>query len=313
METSERDLEIKPERIGKGRSILESISSFVVIDLETTGLDPACDSIIEIGAVRVENGVESSRFQTLVNPGYDIDEFISEMTGITNSMLSSAPTIEQVLPSFLEYIDNAIVVGHNVNFDVNFIYDNCIAMLESEFGNNFIDIMRFSRRLYKGFPNHKLQTLIKEFGIATSVEHRALSDAIMTWQCYERIKSHIEVNSIDISLFSIHIGLKAKDICSTISEHNENGPLHERVCVFTGTLERMARKDAMQLVVNLGGICGDNVTAKTNYLILGNNDYCSTIKDGKSNKQKKAEQLILSGADVSIISEDVFYDMISGA
>lgn len=72
----------------------------------------------------------------------------------------------------------------------------------------------------------------------------------------------------------------------------------------------MARKDAMQVVVDLGGINGDSVTAKTNFLILGNNDYCSLIKDGKSNKQKKAEELRLKGVDIEIITENVFYDMI---
>ena len=72
----------------------------------------------------------------------------------------------------------------------------------------------------------------------------------------------------------------------------------------------MVRKDAMQLVVNFGGSCGDNVTAKTNFLILGNNDFCSSIKDGKSSKQKKAEALILKGNDIEILSENVFYEMV---
>lgn len=72
----------------------------------------------------------------------------------------------------------------------------------------------------------------------------------------------------------------------------------------------MIRKDAMQIVVDLGGINGNSVTAKTNYLILGNNDYCSLIKDGKSNKQKKAEKLKLKGNDIEVITENVFYDMI---
>lgn len=72
----------------------------------------------------------------------------------------------------------------------------------------------------------------------------------------------------------------------------------------------MARKDAMQLVVDLGGSVGDNVTKKTNYLILGNNDFCASIKDGKSNKQKKAEELILKGSDLEILSENVFYDLV---
>lgn len=84
------------------------------------------------------------------------------------------------------------------------------------------------------------------------------------------------------------------------------------MCVFTGTLERMTRKEVMQIVVDLGGINGNSVTAKTNYLILGNNDYCPLIKDGKSNKQKKAEELKLKGKDIEILTENVFYDMIEG-
>ena len=73
----------------------------------------------------------------------------------------------------------------------------------------------------------------------------------------------------------------------------------------------MLRKDAMQIVVNMGGFCFDTVTKKTNFLVLGNNDYCSTVKDGKSSKHKKAEQLMLKGQDIQIITENVFYDMIN--
>lgn len=84
------------------------------------------------------------------------------------------------------------------------------------------------------------------------------------------------------------------------------------MCVFTGTLDKMQRKEAMQLIADLGGIPGDGVTKKTNYLILGNNDYCKTIKDGKSSKQKKAEKMILEGADLQIVPEAVFYDIVLG-
>ena len=72
----------------------------------------------------------------------------------------------------------------------------------------------------------------------------------------------------------------------------------------------MSRRDAAQFVVDFGGICDEGITKKTNYLILGNNDYCKTIKDGKSTKHKKAEQYKLNGYDIEIISEDVFYNMI---
>ena len=81
------------------------------------------------------------------------------------------------------------------------------------------------------------------------------------------------------------------------------------VC-FTGTLEKFPRKEALQIVTNLGGIPTDSVTRNTNILVLGNNDYCSSIKDGKSSKQKKAEELILKGHDIIIVSEKSFYDML---
>lgn len=108
-----------------------------------------------------------------------------------------------------------------------------------------------------------------------------------------------------------HGAVYARDIVGDSSKFDENNPLFGKIVVFTGTLERMTRRDAMQVVADLGGINGDTVTKKTNYLVLGNNDMCASIKDGKSTKQKKAEKYILDGADLAIISEDVFYDMLS--
>ena len=121
----------------------------------------------------------------------------------------------------------------------------------------------------------------------------------------------MEENSITIeSLLPTKNGFSAKDIQASTNNFDETTPVYEKVFVFTGTLERMTRKEAMQLVVDHGGLCGDGVNKKTNFLVLGNNDYCTTIKDGKSTKQKKAEQLKLTGCDIEIISENVFYDMI---
>ena len=103
--------------------------------------------------------------------------------------------------------------------------------------------------------------------------------------------------------------VRAKDIEAETTDFDISNPIYGSVCVFTGTLEKMTRKEAMQIVKNLGGENGDSVTKKTNFLILGNNDFCKSIKDGKSSKQKKAEKLKSSGVDIEIISESVFYDM----
>lgn len=305
--------EIQGKRKLKGRSLLEAAENYVVLDLETTGLDPSWDEIIEIAAIKVENGATVDQYQTLVKPSYPIDAFITEMTGITNEMLSTAPSINEVLPAFSVFLGDWTIVAHNANFDVNFLYD---AFSSHEplmvLSNNFVDTMRLSRRLFQEHRHHRLCDLIERFGICAEIEHRALSDASKAKDCYEYMKAYAEQNSIEFSsLYPVRQGLKASDVTSSTTDFDVASPVYGKVFVFTGTLEKLVRKDAMQLVVDMGGLCGDGVTKDTNYLVLGNNDYCSSIKDGKSSKQKKAEKYKAAGMDIEIISENVFYDLLS--
>lgn len=301
----------KADRTRKGESLLTLPTTYTVVDLETTGLDPRWNDIIEFGAMRVENDVVLDRYSALVNPGYEIDDFITELTGITNEMLASAPAVADVLPGFLNFVGDTVVVGHNVNFDINFIYDTCIRVFSKSFPNDFVDTMRLSRRLFPQERHHRLCDLIERFGTGDVVEHRALADVEQTNRCYLNIKRYMEENFITAeSLLPRKNGFSAKDIRASTNNFDETSPVCEKVFVFTGALDRMTRKEAMQLVIDHGGLCNDNVNKGTNFLVLGNNDYCSTIKDGKSTKQKKAEQLKLSGCDIEIVSENVFYDMI---
>ncbi|MCY1714043.1 exonuclease domain-containing protein [Caproiciproducens galactitolivorans] len=302
------------QREFKGKSLLKELDDYVVLDLETTGLDPDYDDIIEMAAIKVENKNIVDQFQSLVNPGYEIDDFITDLTGITNEMLKDAPGVKNVLPQFLSFIGDSVIVAHNANFDINFLYDACGCLKPSMyFKNDFVDTMRLSRRLFVKERHHRLSDLAERFGIKGSVEHRALSDVIKTNQCYDYMKRYAKNSGILFeSLYPLHkTGVRASDITATTSEFDETNAIFGKIFVFTGALQRMVRKDAMQLVVNMGGKCGDGVTKDTNYLVLGNNDYCSSIKDGKSSKQKKAEKYKASGRDIEIISENVFYEMLS--
>lgn len=105
----------------QGREPGGTVSDYVVVDIEKTGLDPQWNDIIEFGALRISDGKVIDSFTSLVNPGYEIDNFIIELTGITNEMLATASDIKAVLPKFLDFVGNSIVLGHNVNFDINFI------------------------------------------------------------------------------------------------------------------------------------------------------------------------------------------------
>jgi len=183
----------------KGNSLIDFIDDYTVIDIETTGLSPSKCCIIEVAAVRVRDGDVADTFQSLVNPGYEIRGFITGLTGITNKMLETAPFIDEVLPQYIDFIGTDIIVGHNVNFDIGFICDKCNRWLNIPFLNNFIDTMRISRSLFREHRHHRLSDLIGRFSIAETVEHRALSDAIKTNQCYNYMKEHIKKNKMRTS------------------------------------------------------------------------------------------------------------------
>jgi DNA polymerase-3 subunit epsilon len=301
------------KRLTKGISLLKLIDDYVVVDLETTGLSPYWDDIIEIAAIKVEKGIVVDHFQSLVCPRCEISDFISNLTGITSEMVVDAPIISEILPSFIDFVGKSIVVAHNAHFDINFIYDNCIRKLQYDFTNDFIDTMRLSRHLFKEYNSHKLSCLVARFGISENVEHRALADAEQTYECYEHMKKYALENEINIvsTYYNFNKPVNARDIVSENTDFNEDTSIFGKIFVFTGELEKMTRGQAMQVVVDMGGICKDSVVKATDFLVLGNNDYCLSIKDGKSTKQKKAEQMKLAGSDIEIISENVFYDMLN--
>lgn len=306
----------KIERTLKGKSTIDLLSDYIIFDIETTGLDSSYDEVIEIGAIKVKNNKIVSKFNSLVKPKNEIDEYITELTGITNEMVKDAPTIEEILPDFMNYIGNDILIGHNVNFDINFIYDNLYRNKFDVLTNDFIDTMRISRKLLPELPHHRLIDLAKYFKIDSTNNHRSLKDCEITMNVYENLKEIAlqKYDNVDEfkNAFKKHKkeGLRAKDIVSTNTEFDVDNLFYDKYVAITGTLEKMLRKEAMQIIVDLGGHCEDGVTKKTNFLILGNNDYNPILRGKKSSKLIKAETLKLEGKDIEIISENVFYDII---
>lgn len=306
----------KIERTLKGKSTIDLLSDYIIFDIETTGLDSSYDEVIEIGAIKVKNNKIVSKFNSLVKPKNEIDEYITELTGITNEMVKDAPTIEEILPDFMNYIGNDILIGHNVNFDINFIYDNLYRNKFDVLTNDFIDTMRISRKLLPELPHHRLIDLAKYFKIDSTNNHRSLKDCEITMNVYENLKEIAlqKYDNVDEfkNAFKKHKkeGLRAKDIVSANTEFDVDNLFYDKYVAITGTLEKMLRKEAMQIIVDLGGHCEDGVTKKTNFLILGNNDYNPILRGKKSSKLIKAETLKLEGKDIEIISENVFYDII---
>lgn len=285
------------------------IDNYCVLDLETTGLSPNYDSIIEIGIIKVKENKIVDKYNSLINPGFLINEYITSITGITNEMLKGKPKIIDLKKEVLNFIGNDVLVGHNISFDVSFLQKG----FNEELKNEYIDTLQFCRKLFKELSHHRLTDMSNYLEISRN-EHRSMSDCLCTKELYDCIKEKMKNNGLEINDILIQKNYSSKNIdIHAIKPDNieidEDNFFYNKHCVFTGKLEKMIRKDAMQLVVNVGGILDNSVTKKTNYLILGNNDYCSSIKDGKSSKHKKAEKYKLEGQDIEIIDEDTFYNL----
>jgi DNA polymerase III subunit epsilon len=156
-------------------------NTVVVLDFETTGLSPDYgDRAIEIGAVRIEDGVVVERFQELMNPGRRIDSFIEDYTGITNGMLKDAPPCKEVMHLFADFINGHNLVAHNASFDKRFL-DAELAKISRTYTGQFACSLLMARRIFQDAPNHKLGTLVEYAKIPTDgVFHRALYDSEMT-------------------------------------------------------------------------------------------------------------------------------------
>lgn len=179
---------------------------FVVFDLETSGAAPSTGAAVtEIGAVKVLGGEVIGEFQTFVNPGHYLPDFITSLTGITDSMLADAPSIDQVLPTFLDFLGSefeTVLVAHNSPFDMSFMKAAAAAHSYQWPDYKVIDTARVARYVLDRdeVPNCKLSTLAPFFGSATSPTHRALDDARATVDVLhgiiERLGSH-KVTTLD--------------------------------------------------------------------------------------------------------------------
>jgi DNA polymerase-3 subunit epsilon len=155
---------------------------YVVLDLETTGGNAVHDRITEIAAVRVENGIETARWSSLVNPGVRIPPFIQALTGINDTMVAQAPSFEDVAKDLLEILDGAVFVAHNVRFDHGFV-QNELARLDIAFKVKTLCTVRLSRKLYPQHKGHGLDAILQRHGLHTMARHRAMGDVdvVLQW------------------------------------------------------------------------------------------------------------------------------------
>ncbi len=181
------------KRIHKGKSLIEKANDYTVVDIETTSLDSYYGEILEISAIKVKNNKVVDQFSELIKINEEVGYFTTRLTGITNDMiLSEGKELTLVLQSFKNFVRNDIIIGHNVNFDINFLYDSMKENLGIYLENDYIDTLRLSRKVLPQLRHHKLDDLIDYFDLKLRNKHRALNDCILTNQVYIELSKYLE-------------------------------------------------------------------------------------------------------------------------
>lgn len=173
-------------REGSGKRLVKYVPDYVVFDLETTGVSPARDAIIEISAVKVRSGAVTERFSSFVNPGREIPYAASAVNHITDEMVADAEDITKVLPEFLAFIGRDVLVGHNIQaFDLLFLDRAALQVIGKGLDNDYIDTLFMARSCLPMLSHHRLVDLARHFGISDEGAHRALNDCLMNQKCFE--------------------------------------------------------------------------------------------------------------------------------
>lgn len=170
-----------------GDSVIGFPADYTVLDLETTGLNPSTDLIIEFAAVKIRDNKIVDKFQSLCDPGFPIPPQIEAITGITSEMVRFSPNPRKVLPDFLDFVGEDIVIGHNILFDARFI-----AASNGEFKNTYIDTMKIFRKLHPNLLHHRLSDMVNFYNQENESAHRALSDCLATYGCFEAMCSEVK-------------------------------------------------------------------------------------------------------------------------
>lgn len=167
------------------------LRSYIAFDIETTGLNPAENEIIEIGALKVREGKVAERFMELVRPLSPVSQSITALTGITNEMVSSARGKREVISDFLEFCGDDILIGHNVSFDYSFVKTGAAAEGFS-FEKYGIDTLKIAQKVLKDLESRSLESLCRYYHIENRSAHRAYHDALATAKLYQTLAHYFE-------------------------------------------------------------------------------------------------------------------------
>lgn len=288
----------------------------VFVDVETTGLNPYRDSIVQISALRYQGDEKVDVMDTYINPLRKIPPESTMIHGITNDMVRSCPQIKEMQSRFKGFINDSILVGYNVLFDLRFLNRAFHGALT---GALYIDVLPLVRGKFE-VPNNKLETVAAHLGFHPDGGfHNSLTDCEATAAVYfhllraglrEPVSEYRETEE-DLKRW---FGLKntsPSQIIPSGAPSDENHPFYGKNIVFTGELS-IDRDVAMQMAADVGADIKSSVSGKTDFLVVGKQDIMLVGASGISTKERKAHEINSSGkGNIQILTEQDFMDLVS--
>lgn len=262
-------------------------TTYVVVDTETTGLDPETCELVEVSALKVVDLAPIDSYSTFVACDH-LNADAARVNGITAKMLEGAPSPQEAIDGLVEFCGDLPLMAHNAKFDRGFI--ERVRPIKNE----WVDTMQLASAVVHG--KRTLSALCDRYGIENEDAHRALSDCMATHKCYLKMREELAQTSMD-----------ARDIIANRSVADPSHPLYGKTVVFSGDTNPSSRHLAMQAVADIGGTPANGVTLKTDYLVT-----LAEYEEPTGKVRKATEYAGRDGCPIKIISKDEFCGLLGG-
>lgn len=282
---------------------LLALKNYVVLDTETTGVDRYSDQMVEIAILTVSNGKITDEYTTLIHSTISIPAAATEVNGITNADLASAPRLADVVPEIARRIDGQIIVGHNITFDLAFV-SRALANLDGVQDFVYIDTLALARNYIPG-KSHRLQALASRLRLQSGIAHRALGDAYTTNALLQYCIKKATLSSADFEKYDKARKAHQKEVRAAEFAWS---PLYDKNFTFTGDFSD-DRDQLEDLLEGVGANLREKVNTKTAYLVVG--DISHLPEWAIERKYNKAQALIESGQHITILNEQQYKNLIN--
>lgn len=281
-----------------------ALKEYYVVDVETTGLDKKRDRIVEIAWAKVDAGKIVDSFSTLVNPEIPIAPEASEVNGIYDADVADAPKYSEIREQVQSALLGAVVVGHNIQFDLGFI-KGLLGNVEGRI--LYLDTVQYARKSFPGIKNYKLATLCKELSLCHQCAHRSGEDVQATKELFEKCQTVLqEKDQIEKAEKQ-----RLKKVAAEEREQKYSAsPLYNRAFVFTGEFT-VPHSEIAALAETVGAVVRSKVSSKTDYLVVG--DLSGPSHGIMRQRLAEVDDMIANGGKVQKITEETYRKMILSA